>query len=152
MIYLFDIDGTLANCEHRLHFIQDKPADWNSFFMAADEDEPIWETITIARSLFASGHTILLTTGRSDVSRTITAAWMAKYRVPHSGIYMRKTGDHREDNVVKSELLDQMLQKHPQSPDRPKDKIAGVFEDRQQVVDMYRARGLRVFQVAPGNF
>ena len=31
-------------------------------------------------------------------------------------------------------------------------KIGGVFEDRQQVVDMLRARGLRVFQVAKGDF
>jgi hypothetical protein len=30
--------------------------------------------------------------------------------------------------------------------------ILGVFEDRQQVVDMYRAKGLRVFQVADGKF
>jgi hypothetical protein len=33
-----------------------------------------------------------------------------------------------------------------------KETIGGVFEDRQQVVDMYRARGLRVFQVDKGHF
>jgi len=65
---------------------------------------------------------------------------------------MRKDGNHREDAAVKSELLDQVLSSYPQVPDRPNQKIAGVFEDRQQVVDMYRARGLRVFQVAKGDF
>jgi len=63
---------------------------------------------------------------------------------------MRKEGDHREDNIVKSELLDQILTQYPQVKEQF--KIAGVFEDRQQVVDMYRARGLRVFQVAKGDF
>jgi len=46
MIYLFDIDGTIANLSHRLHFIQQEPADWNAFFMSAGDDEPIWEVIT----------------------------------------------------------------------------------------------------------
>jgi hypothetical protein len=59
---------------------------------------------------------------------------------------MRKSGDHREDHVVKGELLDQILK------DRHLSELGAVFEDRQQVVDMYRERGLRVFQVAPGNF
>jgi hypothetical protein len=66
---------------------------------------------------------------------------------------MRAEGDHREDNIVKSELLDKLL-KYEGFPNEfpPSVKISGVFEDRQQVVDMYRARGLRVFQVAKGNF
>ena len=58
---------------------------------------------------------------------------------------MRKHGDYREDSIVKGELLDQAIEEFP-------GKIFGVFEDRRQVVDMYRARGLRVFQVAEGNF
>jgi hypothetical protein len=48
--------------------------------------------------------------------------------------------------VVKSELYDQILLNFP------KPIIGGVFEDRQQVVRMYRDRGLKVFQVADGNF
>ena len=59
---------------------------------------------------------------------------------------MRPDGDHREDSVVKSELFDQINAAYAN------EKLGGVFEDRQQVVDMYRARGVRVFQVAKGNF
>jgi len=44
-------------------------------------------------------------------------------------------------------LLDQLIKDRPGGVE-----IGGVFEDRKQVVDMYRARGLRVFQVADGNF
>lgn len=60
---------------------------------------------------------------------------------------LRKAGDHREDSVVKAELLSYIEKDWVE--DLP---IAGVFEDRQQVVDMYRSKGLRVYQVAPGNF
>ena len=148
MIYIFDIDGTITDISHRLHFIQDKPKDWNAFFMAAADDAPIWETVAVARALSKAGHRIVYSTGRSEISRGITEAWLEKFRVPwvRQLLYMRTEGDHREDNVVKSELLDKILA----TPGF--EKISGVFEDRQQVVDMYRARGLKVFQVAKGDF
>ena len=150
MVYLFDIDGTLTNLEHRLHFIQQENPDWASFYNAAGEDSPMWDTITIARSLPYSGQRVILSTGRTESILEMTMKWMHKYRVPVEALYMRKDGDHREDNVVKSELLDQIIARNPQ--DVNTNKIAAVFEDRQQVVDMYRARGLRVYQVAPGKF
>jgi hypothetical protein len=146
MIYLVDIDGTIADLTHRLPLIQKEPADWDAFYMAAGEDKPIWEVITVVRALFDSGQRVIMSSGRSEISRAITVEWLRQYRVPYHGLYMRKANDHREDNVVKSELLNNI------TSDNPTLTVGGAFEDRQQVVDMYRARGLRVFQVAPGKF
>lgn len=151
MIYIFDLDGTLANIEHRLHFIQQEPKDWNAFFMAADKDAPIHEVIAVNRALAHAGHTLIMITGCDEMSRQITEEWLNKYMVIFDGLYMRKHGDHREDSIVKAELLDHMIQDKRKLRIYPVE-IAGVFEDRQQVVDAYRARGLRVFQVAEGNF
>ena len=96
------------------------------------------------------GQKILMVTGRSEISHDLTVAWLKKYRVPFDELYMRTKDDHREDDVVKAELLTQIITKYPQVKDQF--KIAGVFEDRQKVVDMFRERGLKVFQVAKGNF
>jgi hypothetical protein len=145
VIYIFDIDGTLADCSHRLHFIQQKPADWDSFFLACVDDEPIPEVIAVARAMFSTAQLFMLT-GRSEVVRMETLNWLTCERVPCDLLLMRKNGDHREDCIVKSELLDEVRKRFPE------EEIAGVFEDRKQVVDMYRAKGLRVFQVADGNF
>jgi len=150
MLYLCDLDGTLCDISHRLPLIKQDPPDWNGFFMAAEADKPIWEVITIIRGLHQIGQKIIMVTGRSDISKEITTAWLIKYRVPFDELYMRKEGDYQEDSVVKFELLDQILVKYPQVKEQF--RIAGVFEDRQQVVDMFRARGLRVFQVAKGKF
>ena len=30
-VIIFDVDGTIANVEHRRHFVNQKPADWKSF-------------------------------------------------------------------------------------------------------------------------
>lgn len=144
MIYIFDIDGTLADISHRLHHIQQKPANWPAFFAACLDDKPIPEVIEIAKAL-APYHSIKLITGRSDEIKEQTSLWLNQQGIFFSDLLMRKAGDHREDNIVKSELLDVLLSGATEA-------IAGVFEDRQQVVDMYRARGIRVFQVAEGDF
>ena len=59
---------------------------------------------------------------------------------------MRSDSDHREDFEVKAELLDKIKLDYPDAV------IGGAFEDRQQMVDMYRARGIRAFQVAKGDY
>jgi hypothetical protein len=148
MIYLVDIDGTLADLTHRLHFIEQKPADWDSFFAACPDDKPIHDVIDTINQLGKSA-VLIMVTGRSEKVRVQTEYWLNQYISGWQGLYMRREGDHRQDDVIKGELLDQIL-----SDKRIGDlgQITGVFEDRQQVVDMYRARGLRVFQVAPGNF
>jgi hypothetical protein len=54
-------------------------------------------------------------------------------------LFMRRAGDSRPDQVIKREILDLI----------PKDRVAYVLDDRQQVVDMWRAQGLTCLQVAP---
>ena len=147
MIYIFDIDGTIADISHRLHYIESNPADWRAFYAACGDDKPIVEVIQIAKALQVN-HSIHLITGRSEEIRVGTARWVNEQRIFFSELMMRKVGDHRQDSVVKSELLDELLAQ----TGRPMSSIAGVFEDRKQVVDMWRGRGLRVFQVADGDF
>jgi hypothetical protein len=151
MIYIFDIDGTIADLTHRLHFIQKSPKDWAGFFEAAGDDKPILEVINVANALAMTGHRVLYVSGRSEDIRDITVDWLIKYGLPDPfTLYMRKSKDRREDNIVKSEILDELFAKFG-----PPEKLGlwgGVFDDRQQVVDMHRSRGLKVFQVAKGDF
>lgn len=152
LIYIFDIDGTLADLSHRLHFIAGEKKDWTGFYAACSNDLPIPEVVATLHNLNRAGASILLSTGRSAEIREQTEKWLSRFAIFHEGLYMRKEGDHREDSIVKSELLDQILLDRDECLGPNAVPIAGIFEDRQQVVDMYRARGLRVFQVAPGNF
>ena len=146
MVYLCDIDGTLADITHRVRFLQEKPVNWKAFFAACPNDAPIPEVIEVVKSLNSFGNHVVMVTGRSDEVRNETERWLVEHGICFSAVFMRKAGDHREDTIVKAELLDEILKSVPLQ------SIGGVFEDRQQVVDMFRARGLRVFQVAPGNF
>jgi hypothetical protein len=57
---------------------------------------------------------------------------------------MREYGDQRKDSIVKAEIFDQEI--------RGRYHVVAVFDDRDQVVRMWRSLGLTVFQVAEGNF
>ena len=57
---------------------------------------------------------------------------------------MRPEGDSRKDSIIKREIFDAEV--------RDRWRITGVFDDRQQVVRMWRQLGLTVFQVAEGDF
>jgi hypothetical protein len=57
---------------------------------------------------------------------------------------MRKTSDMRKDAVVKEEIYNEnILDKY---------NVLLVLDDRNQVVDFWRSKGLTCFQVAPGDF
>src|SRR3954451_7757278 len=95
--YLFDIDGTLADCSHRIHHIQKEPKDWKQFFAACGGDQPIWPVINLLMILFDHDEKIVLVSGRSDECRARTEDWLFHQGVPDLPLYMRKAGDHRDD-------------------------------------------------------
>lgn len=140
-IYIFDLDGTLADISHRLHYIQGETKDWPTFFSQCDEDAPIWPVINTLKRL-AEKSDIWIFTGRSDEVRSKTITWLTHYGIRFDKLLMRKAGDHRLDHVLKEEWL----------KENNTHLLIGVFEDRQSVVDMWRANGVFCFQVAEGKF
>ena len=141
--YVFDIDGTLADLSHRLHHIQKAPKDCDAFFAACGNDAPIPHMQTLTLDIIERGVEIIFVTGRNESTRSDTEAWL-RINVCPGVLYMRKDGDHRDDTIVKSELLDHAIA----------DGYAPImiFEDRKRVVDMWRARGIPCAQVAEGDF
>jgi predicted secreted acid phosphatase len=142
--YLFDIDGTIADCSHRIHLIEQQPKDWRAFFASVKDDAPIPHTIELARHLAKAGMTIVFVSGRSSECREQTSLWLANSGLPGGPLYMRKEGDHRDDSIVKIELLAKLRE----------DGFDPVmaFDDRDRVVAAWRGVGIPCAQVAPGNF
>ena len=157
-IYIFDLDGTLADIEHRIHFIEGKKKDWTAFFAACVNDKPVLPVINTLKTLRKAGAEIWIWTGRSDEVAAQTEEWLyangcikssmflhwEPFR-PFEALMMRKAGDHRPDHELKAEWLSQI------EPPEYK-RLCGVFEDRSRVVQMWRSFGITCFQVAPGEF
>lgn len=143
MAVIFDIDGTLADLTHRRHYVQTKPANWEAFRLAADRDTLI-EPVAVAQRALLQTNNMILCTGRMEKERELTERWLLRHDIFFDRLYMRATNDTRPDFVIKEELLDRIL------ADGFKPVLA--FDDRKQVVDMWRRRGLICAQVAEGNF
>jgi phosphoglycolate phosphatase-like HAD superfamily hydrolase len=140
--YLFDLDGTLADCTHRLHHIKGSRKNWRAFFAACTADGPIPHMVELARHLMKV-ETVVFVSGRSDEVRDETANWLKRHRL-QGPLYMRRAGDRRSDFIVKAELLDRVL------ADGYEPIMA--FDDRDQVVKMWREKGIPCAQVAEGDF
>ena len=147
-IVIFDLDGTLADITQRRALATDigtGKMDWDIFFdpKHIDLDVPNQQVIDMANMLHSQGYLIYIFSGRSDKTEDATIAWLDKHNVNYDILHMRPQGLlYKPDNDLKQGWLDTIK----------KDRVAMVFDDRQQVVDMWRANGLTCFQVADGDF
>ena len=144
---IFDLDGTLALIDKRraISTKDNGKMDWGTFLdpKNINLDEPNIPVIAIAQMLNAQGFNIVILSGRSDITRDATIDWVDRYGVPYDDLIMRPKQHHyMPDNDLKQMWLN----------DIGVDNVAMVFDDRQQVVDMWRDNGLTVFQVADRDF
>jgi hydroxymethylpyrimidine pyrophosphatase-like HAD family hydrolase len=141
-LFVIDIDGTLADCSHRLHLVPRKgKRDYDAFYRAAwlDTTTKICDKITeIVRRDY--GADILVVTGRPEKEREATLNWL--YNNVRFGqsftLLMRKNGDMRKSHVVKRELL-------AESKFLLSEYDVAVFEDDEDCRKMYKELGAYVY-------
>ena len=145
---IFDLDGTLADISVRRK-LSTKPngkIDWD-IFLNPDNiimDSPNDPVVKMAQLFADDNFNIIIFSGRSDKTKHTTLDWLAHNKVPFNKLVMRDTVRHfMPDNDLKKQLLNEHVDI---------DDVFLVVDDRQQVVDMWRSLGLKVFQVDEGNF
>lgn len=143
---IVDIDGTIANNKHRSHFVQEKPKNWVKYKSLLNLDLVYWDIIKVLNVLRYAGSRLVLCTGRDEDERDDTEKWLRRNNIDtmFRKMYMRTAKDNRPDYVIKKELLVK-IREDGYNPSL-------VFDDRQSVVDMWRAEGLRCLAVQAGNF
>lgn len=144
---IVDIDGTVAKVGDRIKFLNQTPKDWDAFYEACDEDEPIEEMIYLVNTL-QKDYSIVFCSGRRESCREKTNIWIANNFDIEDGwdflLLLRPNKDHRHDTEVKPEMLAKAGIKLEQ--------IAFVLEDRNTMVKKWRELGLICLQVAEGDF
>jgi len=139
-----DLDGTLCNLDHRLHFVKQKPKNWMAFEDAIGADSVNEWCAKILRAMASEFLDIILCSGRHESGRIVTQKWLWHYQIAHTKLFMRPDGDSRADWIIKEEILDTKI--------LPYYEPLFVIDDRNQVVDMWRRRGLVCLQCAEGNY
>lgn len=151
-LYIFDLDGTIADISHRRHIIETDTRDsskWRRFYSACDRDAPNEPVIRVMESLrlFAD---IWIFSGRSSEVRGKTEEWL-KHNTSltdfdlETCLMMRDEGDYTPDDQLKELWVKTML-----IDDRR--RLVAAFDDRDRVVQMWRRNGITCFQVAEGDF
>lgn len=131
--YIFDIDGTLAKMDGRLAY------EWDQ----VEQDKVVLSVRDILWDLKSRGHKIIIFTGRDGVCREQTERWLWVNGINYDHFDMRPEGNTEKDAIIKKRMFDRIKNDY---------NILGVFDDRNQVVEMWRSLGLTCFQVNYGNF
>lgn len=143
--YIVDIDGTIADNSHRVHYILNQPKNWDAFFAEVGGDKPIPHMVRLLDDLHQYWTRFIYVTGRPERCRGDTERWLVRNDFPLGNeMYMRADGDRRPDYIVKQELLIS-IRKNGWDP-------IMAFDDRDSVVAMWRENGVPCAQVAPGAF
>ena len=139
--FSFDLDGTLAHMGDRRG-----PYDFTKYHL--DEADialgVITDLIDFAKSESVVDIKTLILTGRDAKYHPECEAWLSKQGVHYDHLIMRPEGDTRNDAVVKSDLWDEHIS--------GKFAVLMHFDDRNRVVKGLRKKGIKVAQVAHGDF
>lgn len=167
---IFELDGTLADCEHRRHFIKEPPIwepnksafdpmscnvncekwrnwkpDWKAFYEACDQDKPIKPLIDIFRLISMQYDMVEIWSGRFESVRYRTIEWFTKY--------MKAGIDEEEyyDSILKMRPIGDYTPDHELKEKWLDEALAEgkaidfVFDDRKKVCNMWQRRKIFVF-------
>ena len=133
---VFDIDGVLADVSHRVHFLERRFKDWQSFFAAAVHDAVLDPGAALVREAARECEVIYLT-GRPEGCRSDTLTWLAQHGLPEGVLYMRPHADHRPARSLKPSILRRAAR------DRT---VAVIVDDDLEVCEAYEAAGWTVLR------
>lgn len=143
---IIDLDGTLCNTDHRLHFIEQKPKDYKSFYENLKYDVPNEWCLKILASLIEKGVFILFVSGRPEEYRYETIEWFNHniqenfFDKNDACLFMRKNKDYRKDYTIKEEIYHTEIE--------PDFRVMMAFDDHKEVIDMWKENGINALWIA----
>ncbi len=136
-VVIVDLDGTIADHSQR---------HWTDYADVIN-DKPIHNVVNSVRNEDEMGNDVIFMSGREDICYEDTKLWIARtfhWPAEYVNLHMRVAKDNRPDFIVKEELF----QKHVHG----KYNVLRCYDDRDQVVALWRYKGLTCMQTAYGEF
>lgn len=139
-LYIFDLDGTLADNTHRAHHLKKSPQDWTSFDRACGADTPILPMVELYHTLLEGGAEVRIWTGRTADVMLQTIEWLEKHELPCDELRMRKPGDWSDARVLKGMWLSELSEEN-------RERLVCVFDDDPKMVEFWAAQGVLCLRV-----
>ena len=137
---IVDLDGTLANCDHRVHHVRKSDPDWDAFFRDCPLDTPNVWCVDLIRAMLAAGCHVFVVSARSRKVIWETVTWMDDLFGPDQRIWLHLVRQEN-DSTPDQELKRAWLKKFPH-----REETLFVVDDRDKVVKMWREEGLTCLQ------
>lgn len=146
-VVLCDIDGTISDPTHRLHYVnrpEGEKKDWKSFFAEMDKDLVRNDVRMMLTAYNMQGKKIIFMSARPDTYKDVTKKWLDD-NVPGLAytLIMRPSQDKRQDVDVKRGMFTTYF------PD--KGVIHAVVDDRPSVIRLWTEMRLNVIDVGKGE-
>lgn len=146
-VVLCDIDGTIADTKHRLHYVkvaEGEKKDWKGFFSEMHLDPVRQDVKEILIQHYNEGKTIIFLSARPDNYKDVTLKWLADNYLSFAyTLIMRQAHDKRPDTETKRDMLNMHF------PD--KGVIHSIIDDRPAIVRLWREMGItNVLDVGAG--
>jgi hypothetical protein len=108
-IIVCDIDGTLADNQHRSNLVptSGEVRDWTAHAKACVEDSPISGTIALVNLLW-NHYGIFLLSNRDSAAMDETRWWLSRYGVMYDFLKLREPGDVEGSSAYKVQAIDNM--------------------------------------------
>lgn len=130
---IVDLDGTLANCEHRLHLIEGTKKNWDSFFEGCINDIVIEPMLNLI-NLLSKDYKIVFITARPEKNRFLTTQWLSDNNINYDKLLMRPNKDFNKSPVSKEKMLLSLIEQG-YNP-------LYAFDDRADCIQMFIDNGI----------
>lgn len=137
-VIIWDFDGTLVDCDPIAHLW----GDWDDFHLATFDCPPRLQMVELARRCQLIARNVVVT-GKPERYRAKMISWLALHGLQPEALLMRPDSSMMSDKELKPALLIEWL-----GADW-KEAIICVVEDRDKMVDAWRAEGILCLQAAP---
>lgn len=142
---VFDVDGVLANADHRqdLLFQGGRRKNWQAFFAAAGDDAVI-EEVARTTELMDRELCVVLLTARPTTIQSTTITWLRQHDLRWDLLVMRPEGDYRSSPDAKRIAVHEL-------------RDAGfdlrlAFDDDRRNVDMFHDEGIPCVYIHSGYY
>ena len=146
MIDVFDIDGTLADNSHRIHYIagdkRKNQENWDAFYdpQRVLKDKPIEKAQMFMRKVLALKHEPYFLTGRPEALRLTTLQWLSEnfqLNLADDRLLMRTNGNYTPAKDYKREQITAL-----RSQTSMHNSCYMFFDDDTRNFEMYSEFGL----------
>ena len=104
---VFDMDGVLSDASTRQHYLERPLQDWEAFFAACGDDQPIAEVARLLEVLDPQLRVVMLTARPARV-RPQTLGWLDRYQLRWDLLVMRDWDDSGSSRGYKQRVVGEL--------------------------------------------